>query len=72
LISKHIDLIAIAFLLFVIAAFSGAKHVVVMTMSGPVHYIRMENNREVRVHVMPAMPEFPEVPRMPRLPLQRD
>jgi hypothetical protein len=65
-------LVAIAFLLLFIAAFSGAKHVVVMTMSGPVHYFRMDDRREVRMRLMPDMPAMPEVPRMPRIPLQRD
>jgi hypothetical protein len=49
--------------------FSGAKHIVVMTMSGPVHYFRMQDGREVR---MPVMPELPAMPPVPRVPLQRD
>ena len=69
MISKHVDLIAIALLLLMIAAFSGAKHVVVMTMSGPVHYYRLDDGRQVR---MPTMPAMPNVPQMPRVPLQRD
>jgi hypothetical protein len=69
LISKHVDLIAIGFLLTAIALFSGAKHVVVMTMGGPVHYFKLDNGREVRV---PAVPRIPAVPQMPRIPLQRD
>jgi hypothetical protein len=69
LISKHVDLIAIGFLLAIIALFSSAKHVVVMTMGGPVHYFRLDSGREVRV---PAVPQVPAVPHMPRIPLQRD
>jgi hypothetical protein len=69
LISKHVDLIAIALLLSVIGLFSTAKHLVVMTMGGPVHYFRMDNGHQVRV---PAVPKVPEMPRIPRIPLQRD
>lgn len=68
MISRHVDLIAIALLLLAIAMFSGAKHIVIMTMSGPVHYFRMDNGREVR---MPDMRDLP-APATPHLPLQRD
>ena len=69
MIAKHIDLIAVAFLLAAVVLFSSAKHVVVMTMRGPVHYLRLDNGRQVRV---PAMPEMPAAPHFPRIPLQRD
>jgi hypothetical protein len=69
LISRHVDLIAIALLLLAIAMFSGAKRLVVMTMSGPVHYFRMDDGHEVR---MPEMPELPALPPLPHVPLQRD
>jgi len=68
-ISKHVDLIAIAILLLAVSIFSSARHVVVMTMHGPVHYFHMNDGREVRT---PFMPEMPPVPRVPRIPLQRD
>ena len=69
MISKHIDLIAIGILLTAVALFSGAKEVVVLTMGGPVHYLRMDHGSQVK---LPAMPEMPAMPRMPRIPLQRD
>jgi hypothetical protein len=72
LISRHVDLIALALLLFFIAVFSGAKHLVVMTLSGPVHYIRMDDGRQVRMPGMPQMPIAPHVPKLPRIALQRD
>ena len=72
MISKHIDLIAIGFLLLAMAAFSGARHAVIMTMSGPVHYIRMNSGQNVKMLVMPQMPEVPEVPDVPSISLQRD
>jgi hypothetical protein len=67
--SKNVDLIAIAFLLAVIALFSTAKHVVVLTMGGPVHYFRVDTGRQVHA---PAMPKMPDIPRIPRIPIQRD
>ncbi len=72
MISKHIDLIAVAVLLLAIAIFSTAKHVVVMTLNGPVHYIHLDDGQEVRVPVMPQMPSAPAMPRVPRIPIQRD
>jgi hypothetical protein len=69
LISKNVDLVAIAFLLAIIALFSSAKHLVVMTMGGPVHYFRVESGRQVHA---PAMPRMPQMPRIPRIPIQRD
>jgi hypothetical protein len=69
LIGKNIDLIAVAFLLAGLAAFSSAKHVVVMSASGPMHYIRLECGRQVRI---PVMPRVPMVPHIPRIPLNRD
>lgn len=72
MISKHVDLIAIAILLFAIAAFSSAKHVVIMTLSGPAHYLRMDEAHEVRLPEMPELPSIPRVPRAPKIPLQRD
>ena len=69
MISKHVDLIAVGFLLVAVAVFSSAKQAVVMTFGGPVHYFRMEKGRDVRV---PAMPHAPALPQMPRLPLHRD
>ncbi len=72
MISRHVDLIAIALLLLAIAMFSGAKHIVVMTMSGPVHYFRMDDGHEVRMPGMPELPAMPPLAPTPRVPLQRD
>ncbi len=72
MIGKNIDIIAVAFLLAALAVFSSAKHVVVMTMRGPVHYYRLDNGRQVRIPPIPKMPEMPDVPRIPNVPLQRD
>ncbi len=64
MISKHIDLIAIAILLLAVGLFSAAKQVVIVTLHGPVRYLHMDDGREVR------SPEF--MPHVPRIPLQRD
>ncbi len=71
-ISRHIDLIAVAILLFAIAIFSSAKHVVVMTLNGPVHYIHLDDGREVRTPAMPVMPRAPRVPKIPHISLHLD
>jgi hypothetical protein len=70
LISRHIDLIAIAILLFAVGLFTAAKQVVVVTMHGPVRYLHMDDGRQVRAPRMPAVPFV--TPHVPRIPLQRD
>ncbi len=70
MISRHIDLIAIAILLFAVGLFTAAKQVVVVTMHGPVRYLQMDEGRQVRSPRMPGVPFV--APRVPRIPLQRD
>ena len=66
MISRHVDLIALGVLLLAIAAFSAARQAVVLTLNGPVRYIRLDNPR-TRV-IIPTMPETPPAPPV----LQRD
>ena len=71
MISKHIDLIAIAILLLAVGLFGAARQVVIVTMyGGPVRYLRMDHGRQVRAPRVPGLPFV--TPRVPRIPLQRD
>lgn len=71
MISKHIDLIAIAILLFAVAVFGNAQRFVTVTLAQPFHYYQ-DGARQVRMPVMPRIPRIPDVPQVPKIPLQRD
>jgi hypothetical protein len=73
LISRNIDIVAIIFLLLFAVLFTNAKHVVLLTLSGPHEYVRTEpGGWEVRVPTVPAVPAVPALPPLPPIPVHND